>query len=263
MGKVVVVGEGKKETTGETNMHVLSVGTSGPARKDFVISDQSRPEADRNLQHLSCVGFRVDVSDRFPQSFPKINLASAIMGKSGRPARVIKLCKLYQQHKNASEARKQNRIRLLRQFYHGVPGPVSRKSALSSLSSFSSFSSNYITGDTNSDSDLDSDSFQSLFGVDLSTVCSIPSIDNTDASSVSDTDDSMPDLIAWDADDEDSDLDDDGDMSDEDGMDRWTRLRKWVIESIDTMYAQRYEEPREPLVHSDYFDQLGSSFAFL
>lgn len=67
-------------------------------------------------------------------------------------------------------------------------------------------------------------------------------------------------MLDWDADDESSlsdwedqseDLEDreesDGWDAKFNGLDRWERLRRWVVHSIEEMYAERYEAPRDPL----------------
>ncbi len=80
--------------------------------------------------------------------------------------------------------------------------------------------------------------------------------------------DSDIEMLDWDADDESSlsdweeqseDLEDkegsDGWDPKFNGLDRWERLRRWVVHSIEEMYAERYEAPRDPLPRGPSFLQ--------
>ncbi|KAJ7588959.1 hypothetical protein C8J56DRAFT_889714 [Mycena floridula] len=145
---------------------------------------------------------------------------------TGHPGRVAKLLKLYRQHIKSHQLRGLHRMCRLRALSRGMPKtrvqlPASSLS-LSSISSFSSFSS---------DSDS-SDSDPSDW--DILSVPSIPSTCSTDDSTDTESDtDSMPDLMAWDADNEDDDFSIDGDSDDEEEWDKWARLRAYVYANID------------------------------
>ncbi|KAJ8502842.1 hypothetical protein ONZ45_g11386 [Pleurotus djamor] len=185
-----------------------------------------------------------------------------------RLARAKQLIRLYRNARKASSRRLRQRKRdLLRHLRHLQFPSHPSDDDLSSLSSLDDFS----TSSSSSSSETSTTHWSEILGPDwrdIAEFSDIPNplsegfdIDHSSLSSSSDSFGSDPqpienfesdlDMLDCDADDEESEdsYDLGSEMDDSPGpcpVDRWARLRMWVLHNISDMYTQRYEVPREP-----------------
>lgn len=197
-----------------------------------------------------------------------------------RNARVKKLVFRYNKLRREYDHRMRSRISRLRKQFHLLNSGNHGLSSMSEMSSISSFEGDETSGSSDFSSDVSDDVWGEILGVNwrgktmLGSDTSITSGPFTTSLS-----DLVPELISVGrhsssssgyGDDEDSDFASDMlEFSDEDGDtglmggsedteegysggvlnpgDRWARLRRWVHQQIEQMYANRYEVPRNEL----------------